>query len=385
MSRKSHKSHKSHNSRKKSRDLRWFTIHSWIGLKLSILMSFVLFTGTMAVLSSEIDWLLNPPMRAATPVHATAWGEALTALRAEYPEAKILSVSRRADAWWAIEALVESPWGELGRLWFDPATGEYQGYTSWLNVQRFFRTVHRHLMLPTKIGIPIVTALAVPLLVSLIAGLVVYKGFWRGFFRWPRFERTTRIWAGDLHRLLGLWSSWFLVLIALTSVWYLVEVMGGRAPSLPSPTLPVGEWSEPSGEGLQAMVAEAERVHPDFQIRRIVFPNRDERPLLLMGELDAVLVRPRANAVAFASATGELVGHYRGEELDLHTRISEAADPLHFGYFGGLWTKALWFLLGAAMTSLSITGCVIYGKRLAKRPRRPATQEAAMVIGKGAP
>ncbi|MEL7046507.1 MAG: PepSY-associated TM helix domain-containing protein, partial [Pseudomonadota bacterium] len=146
-------------SRTKSRDLRWFAIHSWIGLKLSILMTFVLFTGTMAVLSSEIDWLLNPPMRAATPAAAPAWGDALTALRAEYPQAKILSVSRRADSWWAIEALVESPWGELGRLWFDPATGEFQGYTSWLNVQRFFRTVHRHLMLPTKIGIPIVTAL----------------------------------------------------------------------------------------------------------------------------------------------------------------------------------------------------------------------------------
>lgn len=372
-------------SRNKDRDLLWFTIHSWIGLKLSILMSFVLFTGTMAVFSSEIDWLLNPPMRAESPVDTPAWGQAITALRAEYPQAKILNVSRRDDPWWAIEVLVESPWGDLGRLWFDPGTGEFQGYTSWLNVQRFFRTVHRHLMLPTKIGIPIVTALAFPLLLSLVAGLVIYRRFWRGFFRWPRFQRSARIWSGDLHRLLGLWTSWFLVLIVLTSVWYLVEVAGGRAPRFPTPELSAVAWSEPSGLQLQTMVAEAERVHPGFEVRRIVFPNRDGSPVVVMGDLDAVLVRPRANAVAFDSSTGEVVGHYRGEDLGFHTRISEAADPLHFGYFGGLWTKALWFLLGIALTTLSVTGAVIYGKRLATRYRRSAFEREAAALGEASP
>jgi uncharacterized iron-regulated membrane protein len=61
-----------------------------------------------------------------------------------------------------------------------------------------------------------------------------------------------------------------------------------------------------------------------------------------------------------------VLGSYRGEELGLHNRISEAADPLHFGYFGGLTTKIIWFFLGIFMTALSITGFMIYGARLGK-------------------
>ena len=48
----------------------------------------------------------------------------------------------------------------------------------------------------------------------------------------------------------------------------------------------------------------------------------------------------------------------------MHTRISEAADPLHFGYFGGITTKILWFLLGLSMSAMALTGVVIYSKRL---------------------
>ena len=48
----------------------------------------------------------------------------------------------------------------------------------------------------------------------------------------------------------------------------------------------------------------------------------------------------------------------------MHTRISEAADPLHFGYFGGITTKILWFLLGLSMSAMAFTGVIIYSKRL---------------------
>ncbi|MEM8767072.1 MAG: PepSY-associated TM helix domain-containing protein [Pseudomonadota bacterium] len=364
-------------------DRTWFLIHSWIGLKLSVLMSFVLITGTFAVISYEIDWLLNPEMRAATPVSEVAsWGKVYESLQTEYPRATIASIGRQEDPWWAVEASVLTPWGELGRLWFDPDSGAFQGATGWVNVQRFFRTTHRHLMLPTQIGIPIVASLAFPLLLSLLAGFLVYKKFWRGFFRWPRFAKPVRIWSGDLHRLLGLWSSWFLLLIALTSVWYLVEVLGGNAPPFPEAAAPMARDSAVpqtlTGSRIDAMVADAQAALPGLSVRRIVFPQRPEGALLIQGDLSAVLVRPRANSVAYDPSTGSRLGAYRGEALGIHQRISEMADPLHFGYFGGLGTKILWFLLGFAMSALSITGCVIYSKRLVKHHgRRGATAAPA--------
>ena len=38
-------------------------IHQIVGLKLSIFMTFVLFTGTLAIFSDELDWLLNHKIR----------------------------------------------------------------------------------------------------------------------------------------------------------------------------------------------------------------------------------------------------------------------------------------------------------------------------------
>ena len=40
-------------------------VHQWTGLKLSLFMTFILFTGTLAVLSAEIDWVLQPSLRVA--------------------------------------------------------------------------------------------------------------------------------------------------------------------------------------------------------------------------------------------------------------------------------------------------------------------------------
>ena len=372
-------------SSKQRRDRQWFAIHSWIGLKLSVLLSFVLITGSFAVISHELDWLFTPQMRAALPApERYAWGDAYDELRRQYPSAKVIGLSRDRDPWFALQGTVFTPWGELGRLWFDPATGAFQGSSKWLNLQRFFRTTHRHLMLPTPIGVPIVASLAIPLLLSLVTGLIVYKRFWRGFFRWPRFRRKARIWNGDVHRLLGLWSSWFLLLMVITGLWYLIESLGGRAPPFPKPaSVTTSETSADaeavSGAAIDRMIATAQSVYPGFRVRLVSLPQKAGAPLTVSGDLDAVLVRPRANVVAFDPATGELLGSYRGEELGIHTRISEAADPLHFGYFGGLWTKVIWFLFGLAMSALALTGSVIYGKRLHKHytSREPILTTAA--------
>lgn len=363
---------------KKQADQTWFLVHSWIGLKLSVLMTFILVTGTFAVLSYDIDWLLNDEMHVNDPVTETSWGAVYETARQRYPHAKLISIERREDPWFAAQVTLQTSWGELGRSWHDPTSGTFQGNTAWFNVQRFFRMTHRHLMMPGQIGIPIVTSLAVPLLISLIAGLVVYKKFWRGFFRWPRFKRNTRIWSGDLHRLMGLWSSWFIVLIVFTSLWYFVEVVGGQAPSMPSPRNVAQERSvilpaSLTGTELDRMVKHASQVLPGLDVQRITLPQRNNGVVSVQGQLDAWLVRPRANAVVFDPASGELLGSHRGEELNNHTRISEMADPLHFGTFGGWWTKVLWFLLGCMMSALSITGCVVYTKRLRNPIRKTAS------------
>jgi len=349
----------------------WFLVHSWIGLKLSLFMSFILITGTLAVFGNEIDWLLNAEMRAPARVAEAdvAWGAAYDSLREVYPEGGLISLDRYHNPAFALSATLVTEWRENAYLWFSPVDGTFQGARDFYGVQRFLRNLHRHLMLPVAIGVPIVAFLAFPLLISLVAGFVVYKKFWRGFLRWPRFDRKPRIWLGDIHRLSGLWLSWFVALIALTSVFYFVEELGLRGSPFPRPERALLERDSAvpadfTGADLDRAVALARQELPQLRIRRILFPGNSNGAIAIQGENTAILVRPRANAVYIDPASVAVVGSYTGEELNFYTRISEAADPLHFGDFGGFFTQLLWFLFGAVLSGLGITGVLIYLQRI---------------------
>lgn len=350
-----------------------FDIHSWLGLKLSLLMTFILFTGTLAVLSSEMDWLFNPEMRVSVPDRGSvvSWGEVYNAATAAYPDGELQFLVHTArEFWWASEAQFRTPSGNRIRVWINPYSGEYQGATGWFNIQRFFRQAHRHLMLPNDIGIPIVTALAFPLLLTLISGLVIYKKFWRGFLKRPRFDRAPRIWLGDLHRLGALWSLWFVLLIIVTSIWYFIEEFGGSAPRFPKaePTVarPSNLPDDFTGAELDRAIATALITMPTLDIHNIRFPSSPTGNLRIEGQTKALLVRDRANTVYIDPETLRVIGSFTAEDLSLHQRVAEMADPLHFGTWSGFAIRIVWFVFGLVLTGLSITGVYIYGLRVVR-------------------
>lgn len=365
-----------------------FEVHSWLGLKLSILMTFILATGTLAVFSHDIDWLLNPEMRALTQGTYASHGAIFDAARGAYPDGDAYyMVHPPTDPWRASEVDVTTPAGDRLRLWFDPVTAKFQGATSWFNVQRFLRQAHRHLMLPNDIGIPIVTLLAFPLLAAMATGLVVYRKFWRGFLAAPRFDKPPRVWLGDIHRLGALWSLWFLPIIAITSIWYLVEEWGGAAPRFPAPAeLAPREAPLPAdfdGRTLDTAINVARQTLPALDVRTLRLPTSPGRPLVVEGQTGAMLVRNRANAVSIDPKTLTVAGSFDGHQLGVHQRIAEMADPLHFGTFGGLATRIVWFVFGMVLTGLSVTGIYIYGLRIF-RPASPARSRTVAVTDSAA-
>ena len=77
-------------------------------------------------------------------------------------------------------------------------------------------------------------------------------------------------------------------------------------------------------------------------------------------------MRERANNIALDLQDGTVLGRHDGGDLSVHQRIAEMADPLHFGSFGGYWTKIPWFLFGLALTGLAVSGAAIYSLRIAR-------------------
>ena len=345
----------------------WWRVHQWAGLQLSLFLAFILATGTIATLSHEIDWLLTPAMQVAPQQSPPAsWGRLAASAREAAGDARIEWIYAPSEPWFAVEAVAARSNGERFRIQIDPWTAQVRGLTPWFNAQRLFRELHRSLMLPTAIGVPIVTMLAFPLLASIVTAFWVYKKWWRGFFRVPRRRKDRRNdgrrFTGDLHRFVGLWSLWFVALIGVTGVWYFVEKMGGAAP-VPRPSEVLAP-AQASGAPLDTLVTKARQEFPDLRINSIGFPKGQPGGVVVMGQAKALLVRERANAVMLDPDREAVVEVVRGEELSLHQRISEAADPLHFGTWGGLTTRIAWFLCGAALTGLAVTGVLIYALRL---------------------
>lgn len=349
----------------------WWLVHHWVGFKLALLMSFIFLTGTLAVVSNEIDWLVQPSLRVSpSSVGSEPNWEEIVASATTYPGIQqIQGIGEPTASAFAARVAVIWDDGHYGFLHIHPTTGVVQGEAPWVGAQRILRNMHRHLNLPVWIGVPIVCMIAFLLLVSLASSLMVYKKWWRGFLKLPR-RRDARTWWGDFHRLAGVWSLWFVMLIALTGVWYFVEQMGADAPV---PRAEISEGASPLpadlptiGRLFAAGLHAARATDPKLDIQDIRFPTSKSPALVFEGAKTAILVRPRANAVWTDASSGRVLARFDGEDLGVHQRISEMADPLHFGTFGGYWTKIPWFIFGALLTSLSVSGVAIYALRIGR-------------------
>ncbi|MFW6299420.1 MAG: PepSY-associated TM helix domain-containing protein [Oceanicaulis sp.] len=365
----------------------WWRLHQWAGLQMSLFLAFVFITGTLAVFSYEMDWMARPAMWAApTAVEDRAsWGAVSEAAAAHAPDAQVLNVYGPIHPASTFDVVMGSDDGPF-HIYVHPRTGAVTGTGPWPGFQRFLRNGHRHLMIPVKWGVSLVTLAALFLAVSLVTSFWVYKKWWRGFLRLPQ-GRTARAFIGDLHRIAGVWSIWFVVLMVLTSFWYFIEQWGGAAPAAnparPADRVSIAEALPAAGSPGEAMdraVAQLLAERPDFRIAQVYWPRGEDGLFQIQGYSNrAILVRPRANTVWADPATGAILGEVDPSALSLHVRIAEAADPLHFGTFGGYWTKTLWFVFGAVLSGLAITGVVIYTLRIAKQEKEAPRWRSGLV------
>lgn len=371
---------------------RMFAIHGWIGMQLGLLLFLVLFTGTLATLAHEIDWLVTPALRVPPTAERAPWAQVIAAALAARADVQPLYLTAGAGPRFADTLVVRTAAGELRRIFVDPYAARVTGEAAWLSVQRFLQDFHRWLFVP-RAGIYLVTILAVPLLMSMITALVFYRRWWRGFFRLRR-DHGPRVFWSDLHRLTGAWSLWFVLVIGVTGVWYLAERLasdaGHRVLDTPTATPPVErDGLAQYGPFLPAsdfvrLEAATQDAFPDFSIRGVIFPQRPNDPIVFVGQARAWLVRDRANRVALHPRTAEVLALQRAETLPALHYWLHMADPLHFGDFGGIASKLVWFVFGLGLSGMVLTGAYLCGMRAmtaadparAQRAKRYAQQPA---------
>ena len=373
------------------RSRRWhqhlFRIHSWCGLVLGLLLFVICLSGTLAVFAHEIDWLTDPDLRVPRYEGAPAWDAMAAAAEARYPAAVLQRLQAPRGPRSAAVGTVRWPDGRLGFVYFDPRDGRITGDGHWLTAQRFFRNFHRRFF--TGWGLYLVSAFGVVLLVSALTPLWFYRHWWRKFFSFSGTGDRRRLWS-ELHKLGGLWSLWFALVIGITGTWYLVEQLiydlQPAALSSPMPQLNDDRLAALPEDArlvsLSAQVARAQAAIPGLQVASVAPSLRRQQPVYIDGQQGSLLVRDRAAQVWLDPYDGTVIHLQTPRSQTAFERWVDTADPLHFGDFAGLWSQWPWFIAGLVLSGLVLSGVYLQWQRLqaravmARRRGRPVPKRA---------
>lgn len=362
----------------------WFALHGWLALPVWAFLFFVCFSGTISVVSHEIAWLFDSRVRASNPGDAEPLGfEAVAdAVRQEHPEAAVLYMNRRSP-YLATSVTVGLPDAPSATAYVNQYTGEVQGLVRGVTFPQFMRELHGWLLLPwtkgTSIGYYLVGLMGIVLLGLLVSGLVVHKRVLRTL-RSPilRRHRGSRVWWGDVHRLVGAWSVWFVLTVGLTGTWFLaqgimwdMEVAFEPIPPVIAredvPTVPRG--AAPPDVDLDAAVAAAGSAVPELDVKWIYMPVNAFSPVTVLGKQEFPLMSDYA-AGAYVEPFGNEVMEARSvSDLGPVGLVDNLADPLHYGSWGGPWSRGVWFFFGMGLSTLILSGFLVRAKRTVRRVR----------------
>ena len=358
----------------------FFKIHSWIGVRLSILFFIVCFSGTLATLSHEMDWLFIPEIRAKNETGSWApRNDIAKNFSAEHPEGEI-EFWLRTEEPYLCDIIYKRENGERSYVFANPYTGEIQGEVQ-ITFQRFFRDLHYFLFIPFQIGHFTVLIFGFLLLISLVTALIFYKKWWRKLFE-LKTGKGPLVFFRSLHRLVGIWSVPFTLLFAVTGIWYFLERTNiGGISTISNPKNPKIDTTitqdndslslfDPADFDYTKAITVAEKAIPGLRAIDILPSKSQDNAVYITGKSNVPLVRPRANRVYLNPVTFEPIKVQKATEISNVMWLNDIADPLHFGTWGGLTTKIIWFIFGFGISSLVLSGIWITAKRKALKRKK---------------
>ncbi|MEI6893470.1 MAG: PepSY-associated TM helix domain-containing protein [Colwellia sp.] len=363
----------------------WFQLHGWFSLPIWLIFCFVCLTGTIAVVSHELTWLTNSAARASNPDNLTekTMPELIAIVEQTYPSAKV-STAMSFESYLVNAIIFTDSDKPFAIAYVNQYTGEIQEINQGITFISFMRSLHAWLLFPWQnsysIGYYLVCAMAVVMLGALITGLVIYKNFWRSFTR-PKLRLTQgkKTLLTDLHKLSGVWSMWFLLLMSLTGLWYLLQAIlwhnnieiEAHPPLVKIEQLPlVGSEPPVRPVTLPDALTIAEQRFPDFKASYITPPEHNRDTYKLYGEGDFIFFDQYSYGVIINPWTGAIESERSPTKMNTLQTLSHITSPLHYGNIGGLYTKIIWFLFGVLLTGMSITGFLMWGNRTLKASSR---------------
>ncbi|MEM9404352.1 MAG: PepSY-associated TM helix domain-containing protein [Pseudomonadota bacterium] len=371
----------------RDRRVRIYDAHSWTGIALGLFLFMVCFTGSVALFDHELVSWEDPARRLAIAENPVPVQSLFEEWVAEYPPEKVTFLSITYPS-------VYEPY-YLGRINYQPEEGapieflqrrwsthdgsilpeREDGLATWL------LGIHRDLMWPDflggrTIGRGLVGIAGVIMLLSIVTGILTHRKILKEVFTY-RTKKSVRVKWKDAHNFLGIWSLPFSITIAFTGAW-----LGIVALLLPVTAMLVFKGdteqvvellvgADPDRAGISAPMLSlddvAQRPHSEsgaLPVTVFAFNWGDENAIY------TVNYKPENKLTYYDverinGVTGEMLPLAGILEPAASTRTIAAVSPLHYGTYGGIALKYLYFGLGIAMSLMVALGNMVWIERRA--------------------
>jgi uncharacterized iron-regulated membrane protein len=342
-----------------------FSVHAWAGIVTGLLLFVVCLSGAIVVFKHEIDLWANPTLAGLphVPEHARApLQQVHDAVRVAHPAARIESI-------WPPDAVtpvhmvfVRHADGSREKLAVRADDASLIGPVE-SQLGQYLRSLHVFLFVGPRW---IVGFLGVVMLVLIATGFVIHRKIIAELYT-QRWRQSLRTLFSDTHKAAAIWGLAFHIVIAFTGAWLgLKPVFVGAWDAVFSPPAavatarPVGLMSAAATLDLDRLATNARASVPGLQMRFISWTRHvDGTPAVrFAGRIDGHLA---SNAhVVVAAGDGRVLSALDPRAVGFWAVVDGLMEPLHFGDFGGIWLKWLYFFLGLTPALLSISGTLLW-------------------------
>jgi uncharacterized iron-regulated membrane protein len=349
---------------------RLFFLHSWLGLIAGLGLILIGMTGSVLVFKDELDGVLFPEMLKVDPAgrERLSYDALLASAKQAVSGYEVMgwdkaSAPDRADLAYVVKHGTDTWQG----ITVNPYTGDVLGkpmdreetITGWmLSLHYSFLADHTG---------ELIAGICAALLCLLgITGVWLYRGFWKTLFT-LRWGRSARIFFSDFHKMVGISSVAFNLILGFTGAWWnLGHLIGHLLEEEHAEEEPhrITQSYYSSALSMDGLTKKAEEKIPGFSTSYISLPSDAGLGITLYGQAgEGFLTSPYGSTVLFDQQTGEVKEFQDLRKAGTWAKFEDSFRPLHYGTFGGLPVKILWCIGGLTPGILAVTGFIMWRKR----------------------
>ena len=346
-----------------------FKIHRWTGLSIALFIILVGLTGSLLVFLDEIDENLNPQIKTVEMgKQKVLLDKMIGSVLEKAPNATIRRVKINPDLKRAYEfRLINNHENYLAQV--NPYTGKLLDLCpNDSYFISFIYSLHTSLLFPPW-GDLIVAILALLFTISSLTGLWVQRKFLFKVFKIGiRKNRNVKTTNSDTHKLIGSIALLTNLIFGGTGIY--ISLYAYDLKFLTEQKQEPQKLIYDVSYRLDNLIFDAQKRIDGFEALFVSFPKSNTDNWVIRGKVpfgNALYAPKYSNAsVEYSFSDGQYKKAFDMRTADFGEQLRDFGYEFHFGKYGGLPIKILYFIGGLLPAILSITGLIIWQKKSSK-------------------